>query len=673
MAIYYCSPGGVSMQGLLWIILVVWLMLLISLLATTADYYFVPPLEYLSFDMLKLSPEVAGITLLALGNGAPDVFGAMAGINGQDDFQVVLGALLGASIFISSVVLGCVLLAVRSTSVDKPTFQRDVVAYLLTVVVIVAIAHDGKVSIYEAIGLLLCYVIYVAVVVVRSRQAAAAQRRREAQRGPGGVHSYDDGLLGEGGNGNGNGLDETRHSVVSVHSHGHVFVGKLEGGGLLPGGGGGDDDARKESFYYDDAASEGGDIGASIGNGNNHRSASTGSAYVDLLGSPLATTDHSQHSSRVRTRTFDSHATGLSSSRHGGGNGGGGNGGGGEPLAGLEWYAVQQPSAGGGAGGGLAARALAVVFRVQAALELPFTLLRWASCPAVDGSWDGKRRAVAVAFPIGFPQVVLLDAFGWDGFGFDMGGFPVWALLLLLGGAVSALVFAATAGTVGAGGGEGAGDGDGAGAFNYNALAGEGGAGPGGDYRHPSKERAVSSATADTTVADNKKPLPRIYPFLTLGAFASAVVWMDLIANEAVALMESLGVMLHISTSILGLTVLALGNSVGDLIADLAVAKAGQGRMAISTCFGSPLLNDILGLGIALLITTATSFPKEFHGDISTDLYVAWGFLAVSLVSSLVVFHSYGYEPPRKFAYWLFAIYALFLVSSIALALGVFA
>ena len=156
------------MQGLLWIILVVWLMLLISLLATTADYYFVPPLEYLSFDMLKLSPEVAGITLLALGNGAPDVFGAMAGINGQDDFQVVLGALLGASIFISSVVLGCVLLAVRSTSVDKPTFQRDVVAYLLTVVVIVAIAHDGKVSIYEAIGLLICYVIYVAVVVVRS-------------------------------------------------------------------------------------------------------------------------------------------------------------------------------------------------------------------------------------------------------------------------------------------------------------------------------------------------------------------------------------------------------------------------------------------------------------------------------------------------------------------------
>ena len=129
--------------------------------------------------------------------------------------------------------------------------------------------------------------------------------------------------------------------------------------------------------------------------------------------------------------------------------------------------------------------------------------------------------------------------------------------------------------------------------------------------------------------------------------------------------------MLGISTSILGLTVLALGNSVGDLIADLAVAKAGQSRMAISTCFGSPLLNDILGLGIALLITTASSYPKEFHGSISTPLYIAWGFLATSLISSIVVFQYYSYHPPRKFTYWLFSLYLVFLVVSICFAVGV--
>ena len=44
---------------------------------------------------------------------------------------------------------------------------------------------------------------YDAKLAELTTRSTAAQRRREAQRGPGGVHSYDDGLLGEGGNGNG--------------------------------------------------------------------------------------------------------------------------------------------------------------------------------------------------------------------------------------------------------------------------------------------------------------------------------------------------------------------------------------------------------------------------------------------------------------------------------------
>lgn len=87
--------------------------------------------------------------------------------------------------------------------------------------------------------------------------------------------------------------------------------------------------------------------------------------------------------------------------------------------------------------------------------------------------------------------------------------------------------------------------------------------------------------------------------------------------------------------------------------------------MAISTCFGSPLLNDILGLGIALLITTSSTYPHQFHGNISNSLYIAWGFLAASLVSSVVVFHVYDYCPPREHAYLLFFIYGSFVVVSI--------
>ena len=57
---------------------------------------------------------------------------------------------------------------------------------------------------------------------------------------------------------------------------------------------------------------------------------------------------------------------------------------------------------------------------------------------------------------------------------------------------------------------------------------------------------------------------------------------------------------------ILGLTVLAIGNSVGDWVADTAVARAGKPGMGIASCFGSPLLNDVLGLSIALIVSQVT-------------------------------------------------------------------
>ena len=80
------------------------------MLASTADEYLSPSLEALN-NKFGFSESLAGVTLLAFGNGAPDVFSAIAAArSGKEDLStesILLGisSLLGSSIFITSVVM----------------------------------------------------------------------------------------------------------------------------------------------------------------------------------------------------------------------------------------------------------------------------------------------------------------------------------------------------------------------------------------------------------------------------------------------------------------------------------------------------------------------------------------------------------------------------------------
>ncbi|XP_010458163.2 PREDICTED: cation/calcium exchanger 5-like isoform X3 [Camelina sativa] len=87
-------------------------------------------------------------------------------------------------------------------------------------------------------------------------------------------------------------------------------------------------------------------------------------------------------------------------------------------------------------------------------------------------------------------------------------------------------------------------------------------------------------------------------------AFIMSVFWISTIAGELLNCLAALGTLLKLPPALLGLTVLAWGNSVGDLVADVAVAKAGRPAMAMAGCFAGPMFNMLVGLGSALVMQT---------------------------------------------------------------------
>ncbi|KAI1751934.1 Sodium/calcium exchanger protein-domain-containing protein [Xylaria castorea] len=137
--------------------------------------------------------------------------------------------------------------------------------------------------------------------------------------------------------------------------------------------------------------------------------------------------------------------------------------------------------------------------------------------------------------------------------------------------------------------------------------------------------------------------------FCFLG-FVIAIAWISTVAGEVVGILKAFGVILDISEAILGLTIFAVGNSVGDLVADVTVARLGYPVMALSACFGGPLLNILLGIGLGGAYQTINAANKHhaehpnepyrhlpYHIQVTGTLMVSTIALLVTLFALLIV------------------------------------
>lgn len=155
---------------------------------------------------------------------------------------------------------------------------------------------------------------------------------------------------------------------------------------------------------------------------------------------------------------------------------------------------------------------------------------------------------------------------------------------------------------------------------------------------------------------------------IVIAAFIMSVFWISSVAGELLNCLAALGSLLKLPPALLGLTVLAWGNSVGDLVADVAVAKAGQPAMAMAGCFAGPMFNMLFGLGTALVIQTANVYPEAYELHFHVSIVVAFVFLLLSLMGSLLVVTWCRFRVPRSWGFFLVGLYVVFIVVSLIIA-----
>ncbi|XP_019850914.1 PREDICTED: sodium/potassium/calcium exchanger 6, mitochondrial-like [Amphimedon queenslandica] len=154
--------------------------------------------------------------------------------------------------------------------------------------------------------------------------------------------------------------------------------------------------------------------------------------------------------------------------------------------------------------------------------------------------------------------------------------------------------------------------------------------------------------------------------------FVLSVIWIYVIANELVNLLQVFGVVVKISDGILGVTLLAWGNCIEDTVTNLTMARRGFPRMAIGACVGGPLLNLLIGVGLASVVRIIKDRTLEFNLYFTQVEMVAAFFLLLSLSSSLIAMSCLKFKMYRPYSVYLFAFYVVFLVSVVLAELQVY-
>ncbi|OBZ86757.1 putative cation exchanger C3A12.06c [Choanephora cucurbitarum] len=623
MQLYYCSP----VRPVTLLLMCGWLIYLFGFVGIAASDFFCPNLQTIA-SVLHLSESLTGVTFLAFGNGSPDLFSTFSAMQSNMG-SLALGELIGAAAFIVSVVAGS-MCAIKPFRAKKFSFIRDVSFFTCAIVLVMLIVSDGLIYFYEAVLLIVFYVFYVCVVVGgnyymkrRSNYINLVERARlEYEENSSEVDTLLRGNFPQ---------DQVDEDEMELYDEGFETEGYRE---MNHHRNGPHPKLRIRTSLF--SAIEFQDVVQSLQSSHSHpqlflphrsRSVPQHERYIDevslhraesMYNQPQASSSPPLHPTGASNRlnfhpryAFRRLVNRLFS-----------------PQARRQARKYLFPAL-------VGFRQKSLFSKVLSVASTPVMFLLTVTLPVVRESALSENNGIQLdertehllqdfddmeneSQPV-VTDMVIQSEKGWVKWltAVQIVGGPLLISFVLITQEVAPASIVLPV------------------ALSVSVL--------------------VSLVFCLTTSADIP---PRLHWMTCFVGFVVSVVWIFLIANEVVSVLQAIGMALGISEAVLGLTVFALGNSLGDFVANVTMAKMGYPLMAMSACFGGPMLNIMLGIGIgAICVTSQRNAPYPI-GVSKTIVVTSIGLLVV-LISSLILVPLNGFKMSRGFGYSWIAIYLI--------------
>ena len=150
-----------------------------------------------------------------------------------------------------------------------------------------------------------------------------------------------------------------------------------------------------------------------------------------------------------------------------------------------------------------------------------------------------------------------------------------------------------------------------------------------------------------------------------------SIAWIAVFSFVMVWLATRVGETWNIDAALMGLTFLAAGTSVPDLITSVIVARKGHGDMAVSSSIGSNIFDITMGLPIPWFIwSLANGFAAK--SVISEGLVCSIGLLLLMLLVLIVSIILLGWKMNRLMGFLMLVLYVAFVVIALLFENGTF-